>query len=305
MRRKRAETVDGVLVIDKPSGPTSHDVVQRIRKSSGVKKVGHAGTLDPSAMGVLVVCLGKATRLIRFMPDDKEYKAEMVLGVTTSTQDASGEVLSRREGVNVSQEKLEETLKKFVGEIEQVPPMTSARHYRGERLYRLARRGISVEREATKTFIHRIDLVSLNSPKAVFVVSCAKGTYVRTLCADIGNALGYGAYLSMLVRTRVGRFTLAEAVALDELTPSALARYTISIDEAFRDLPGAVVKEKAVERVSNGMPLHPEDLDSPPQGAEAGEIVKILSRGGVLLAIAEASADRGDGRSLRMLRVLS
>ena len=225
-RGKKARAVDGVLVIDKPAGPTSHDVVQRIRKLVGRGKVGHSGTLDPAAKGVLVVSIGKATRLIQFMPDDKEYRAVMVLGASTSTQDAYGEVVSRAERVDVSRKELEETLDKFVGEIEQIPPMTSALHHHGERLYHLARRGISVERESRKRIIRHLELINFDSPFATYSVSCSKGTYIRTLCADIGAALGCGAYLGELIRTRVGRFTLDDAVALDELNSSSLSFFT-------------------------------------------------------------------------------
>jgi tRNA pseudouridine55 synthase len=212
--------MDGVIIINKDKGMTSFDVVKEIRKLTHVRRVGHSGTLDPAARGVLPVCIGKATKIVRFlMEGDKEYEAEMTLGITTDTQDAEGKILEERE-VSVKREELEEILKQFMGEIEQIPPMVSAIHYKGKRLYELARQGIVVERNPRKVHIHNIKMLNFEDgphPKAFICVTCSKGTYIRTLCSDIGERLGCGAHQSALIRTRSGSFTLEHAKTLKEI----------------------------------------------------------------------------------------
>jgi len=210
--------MDGVIVIDKPQGWTSHDVVNFVRKKSGIRKVGHAGTLDPMATGVLVVLVGKSTKLSQeYSQHDKRYLARMILGVTTDTQDAEGRI-TKTEPVNgVTEKKIEDALKEFNGEIEQVPPMVSAIKHKGQPLYKLARKGISIARKPRQIFIDKLKLTSYKMPEAALDISCSKGTYVRTLCEDIGNRLGCGAHMSYLRRVRSGKFTIEDAVTVEEL----------------------------------------------------------------------------------------
>lgn len=212
--------MDAVIVVNKPKGISSFRVVDRIRKLTKIKKVGHAGTLDPSATGVLIVCLDKACkRSDEFMGHDKEYEAEMVFGITTDSGDSDGNILSKKE-VKVEKKELEEVIKRFIGEIEQVPPMVSALHHKGQRLYDLARQGITVDRPPRKVRINSIALLSFEdgpNPRARIRVACSKGTYIRTLCEDIGASLGVGAYESQLIRTKSGAFRIEDSHTLEEI----------------------------------------------------------------------------------------
>jgi tRNA pseudouridine55 synthase len=209
----------GVLVIDKPAGLTSHDVVDRLRRRFGWKKVGHAGTLDPLATGILVILVGKATRAQqRFLNDDKAYRGIIAFGAETTTHDAQGEVVARHEGpLAVTPEALEAALAAFRGEVKQLPPMVSAVKHKGKPLYKYARRGEKVEREERTIRIHRLELLNLAGEEAEIAVECSKGTYVRTLAHDIGQKLGCGAYLKTLRRIRSGTFREEDARPLDEV----------------------------------------------------------------------------------------
>jgi tRNA pseudouridine55 synthase len=228
--------VDGVLVVDKPAGMTSHDVVALVRKRLGERRVGHAGTLDPDATGVLVLGIGRATRLLRFIEiHEKEYLANVVLGAETTTQDASGEVVAEYDASALTREDVERAAATLVGEIEQVPPMVSAVKVGGERLYRKARRGEEVEREPRRVVVHAFDVEEFTSgPRASarMRVRCSRGTYVRTLAHDLGRALGVGGHVSMLRRLRVGPFAdqgaiMPDATAEADLRPvlDAVAGY--------------------------------------------------------------------------------
>jgi tRNA pseudouridine55 synthase len=260
--------VDGVVVIDKPAGATSHDVVDRVREVFGTRKVGHGGTLDPDATGVLVVGVGRATRLLGYaQASPKRYVATARFGVTTSTQDASGEVLERRP-VHLSRELIEQALPSFRGEIDQIPPMVSAVRMGGERLYEKARRGEEVERRARRVTIHSLDLVDFNGGDgATFDVACSSGTYVRTLIADLGEALGCGGHLEGLRRTRAGGFTDADAVPLDALEVDDLR----PLVDAVADLPRLEVGATDAERVSHGQAL---DAAKAPEGERFVAVVR-------------------------------
>ena len=226
---RRAPSFGGLLIVDKPAGWTSHDVVARCRKVFGLRKVGHAGTLDPDATGVLLVGLGTVTRLLRFLSGlTKSYRAEVVLGRSTTTLDASGEETGRWDMSGVTLAAARGAAATLTGTIAQVPPMVSAVHVGGRRLHELARAGIEVERAARTVTVTRFDLsgpvTGPDDPGPVFVaeVDCSSGTYVRSLAADLGTALGGGAHLRNLRRTAVGPFTLDDAVALDDISPTAL-----------------------------------------------------------------------------------
>lgn len=212
--------MDGILVINKPRGITSHDVVDIIRRRFNIRRVGHAGTLDPMATGVLVVLMGMATRLSStFVNDNKEYVAALSLGRCTDTQDFTGRVIEEKEVSGLDIDMLRATLDGFVGSQEQVPPMVSAKKYKGKKLYELARKNKSVPRKPCRIKIHEIELLDFNLPAEIlFRVRCSKGTYIRTLCEDIGKTLGYPAHMSALTRTKAGRFLLQDAHALDTLS---------------------------------------------------------------------------------------
>lgn len=215
----RAFDPSGVLIVDKPVGMTSHDVVQKLRRAFGWRKVGHAGTLDPLASGVLVILVGKATRAQqRFLNDDKEYRGTMLLGVETDTHDADGEVVARHEGpCGISREALERVFAEFRGEIRQIPPMVSAVKHKGKPLYKYARKGQEIAREPRPIRILKLEVLGLDNDRVEFEVCCSKGTYVRTLAHDIGRKLGCGAHLRTLRRVRSGPFTEADARGLEEI----------------------------------------------------------------------------------------
>jgi len=210
--------MDGILVVDKPQGMTSHDVVDLVRRRFGLKKVGHAGTLDPMATGVLVMLIGKLTKSSNsFISDDKEYDATLTLGGRSDTGDAWGKIAPSGTTASFSPSEIEKAFSAFTGEIEQSPPMYSAVKFKGKKLYELARKGISIDVKPRKVVIKRLDISSIALPSVSFRVTCSKGTYIRQLCVDIGETLGCGGYLSRLVRTRSGAFTVGQAIALDEL----------------------------------------------------------------------------------------
>ncbi|NOS36161.1 MAG: tRNA pseudouridine(55) synthase TruB [Deltaproteobacteria bacterium] len=206
----------GVLVIDKPGGMTSHDVVMRVRRILGVKKVGHTGTLDPMATGLLPLCIGGATKIARFLEGgEKEYRATIKFGVETDTYDAEGKVVAESDTSGVSEEMVVEALAQFKGKIQQIPPMYSAVKIGGTPLYKLARKGITVEREPKEVEISAIDVEEFTMPLLTMKITCSKGTYIRTLCHDLGSVVGCGAHLVALRRTRSGYYSIQNAITLD------------------------------------------------------------------------------------------
>ncbi|MDQ3929677.1 MAG: tRNA pseudouridine(55) synthase TruB [Chloroflexota bacterium] len=210
--------ISGIFNIDKPSGMTSHDVVARVRRISGQRKAGHAGTLDPIATGVLPVVLGKATRLVEYLADaDKAYRAVVMLGATSDTYDREGNITPTPDALMPSHEQVEEALEQFRGEIEQLPPMHSAIKVGGKKLYELARAGVEVERQTRHVTIKKLELEVFNPPEVQIFVECSKGTYIRSLAHDVGNILGIGAYLQDLTRTQHGPFSIEGAITLEGL----------------------------------------------------------------------------------------
>lgn len=210
--------MDGILIVNKPKDITSHDVVDFIRRKFRIKKVGHAGTLDPMATGVLVVLVGKYTKFSNlYMACDKEYDATLVLGSRSDTGDAYGRISHSGKDINFGPDEIESGFKKFLGEIDQFPPMYSSVKFKGRKLYEFARLGISVKLSPRRVVINKIDILRIALPEIFFKVACSKGTYIRQLCADIGEDLGCGAYLACLERTRSGKFTLDDATTMDEL----------------------------------------------------------------------------------------
>ena len=214
----RSDPFDGILIVDKPAGPTSHDVVDCIRRRFSLKKVGHGGTLDPAATGLLIILLGRGTRLSeRFMSSDKTYEGTIRLGMSTDTQDAEGRPIREADPSGVTQEQLLAEMGRFKGDLYQIPPMVSAIKQGGVPLYKLARRGQEVERQPRLIHIYEFRLLSFETPRATFILRCTKGTYVRTICHDIGEALGCGAHLAQLRRTASGAFDVSRAIPLDKL----------------------------------------------------------------------------------------
>ena len=222
--------MEGIIVVDKPSGMTSHDVVAIIRRKLKQKRVGHAGTLDPLATGVLVILVGPSTRLFdKFVAFDKGYGATLKLGVKTHSADIQGEVLLERPYDGVTRAMVEASFKKFTGVIDQVPPMVSAVKHKGERLYKLARQGITVERPARQIRIDKLDLISFEPPFVAFHLDCSKGTYVRQVAEDVGEDLGCGACITEIRRTKVGPFTINEAVKLDDVNETHLRAWRFGV----------------------------------------------------------------------------
>ena len=283
MTRQR---ISGILNIDKPAGMTSHDVVDRVRQLSGQRRAGHAGTLDPSATGVLVVCLGQATRVAEYlMASDKVYQAQICLGMSTDTHDAEGQVTAIAE-VDVGEEEVRKALACFVGSIQQVPPMYSALKREGVPLYKLARRGIIVEREPRSIVIHSIELLDWDPPLLTIRVKCSPGTYIRALARDLGQELGCGAHLQSLARLASGRFTLEKAVSLDELAQGDWREFVHPLDEALLDFEPIVVDAQAEKRIRHGQQV--EAPPFPPSIAgrgESKEFRRAYSEEGGLIAI--------------------
>ncbi len=250
--------MNGLLIIDKPKGLTSHDVVRKVRRRLGLRRVGHAGTLDPLATGLLLVACGEGTRIVEFlMAGEKSYRATLKLGEITDTQDAEGKVVEQRPVVGFDPAKLETLRRQLIGTSVQIPPMYSALKRNGTPLHRLARQGVEVEREARAVEIRRLEILAIELPYITLEVDCSKGTYIRTLCHDLGNALGFGAHLTSLRRIRCGSFTEAEAISLSVLETGSRQDplpVHLTILEALRDYPRLEVDAAAVKRLRHGIP---------------------------------------------------
>ena len=247
--------LSGVLVVDKPAGPTSHDVVDRVREALGERRVGHTGTLDPFATGVLPVCVGKATRLARFLAGgDKIYRATVRLGFATSTDDLLGEPLGPPRKAQVERTAVDEACRRLTGDLMQVPPAYSAKRVQGQRLYHLARQGVAVARAASPVTVRSLEVVELRDGEVDLEVRCSPGTYVRALARDLGEALGTGAHLTALRRTRSGAFDLAAAVALDELRERGRERL-LPLSDLLRELPEARVGDRGAHALRHGRDL--------------------------------------------------
>jgi tRNA pseudouridine55 synthase len=296
--------VDGVIVVNKPGGMTSHDVVSRIRRIYGTKRVGHTGTLDPLATGVLVICLGQATRIVEYLTATrKEYRATVVFGTTTDSEDATGTVLSETAASHLTEADVQGVLPQFRGSILQTPPMVSALHHEGKRLYELARQGIEVERQARPVEITRLELTSFtpgSKAQAEIEVECSTGTYIRTICADLGKALGVGGMMSSLLRTQVGAFTLSEANTLQQLEnmkmEDRLNETVRTISDALPDWPRAILISSDIDRIAHGQAV----CMAEGQAANEDGNVLLLDEAGTSLGIA-----RIKGRELAPIKVFT
>ncbi len=258
--------INGIINVYKEAGYTSHDVVAKLRGILRQKKIGHTGTLDPDATGVLPVCLGRGTKLCDMLTDkDKTYEAVILLGTTTDTQDTSGTVLSTKE-VTATEEEIREVVLSFVGDYDQIPPMYSALKVNGKKLYELAREGIEIERKARPVKILDIEIkeIDMNLHEVTMSVSCSKGTYIRTLCYDIGEKLGCGACMKKLIRTKVSRFGIEQSVTLSEIEKirdeGRLEEYILPIDEVFAEYDAVYIKEEASKLLYNGNPFNARNI---------------------------------------------
>ncbi len=301
--------MNGLLLIDKPEGISSFDVIRRVRRVSGVRRVGHGGTLDPFASGLLTVALGSATRLLEYLlGSDKTYRATMRLGQQTDTQDLTGEVIAESRPEEGTLARLDEVLSRFVGEIEQTPPMYSALKKDGVPLYKLARRGEEVGRRPRRVRIHALLLEGVQGYDVTFEVRCSKGTYVRTLAHDIGLALGCGAHLRSLRRLAAGAFDVDDALCFDELAAmdrGQLRHRLLSPLQAMTGHPVARLDDEGARRARNGRPPAPEQVELPASLVPPATVC--LVHGQELVAVAEYRHD--DGREpvgrLRLCKVFS
>ena len=281
--------IHGVLNVYKEKGYTSHDVVAKLRGITGQKKIGHTGTLDPDATGVLPVCLGKATKLCDMLTDkDKTYEAVLLLGVSTDTQDAGGEVLGTADTAGIGEEEVREAIQSFVGGYSQVPPMYSALKVGGKRLYELAREGKVVERKARPVDIYQIRVLKMDLPRVWMEVSCSKGTYIRTLCHDIGEKLGCGGCMEELFRTKVSSFLLSDSLTLADINKrmqeGTLGEVLVPVDAMFGGYRKIVVKEPWISLARNGNSL-PIKAVTGGEGIEDGEEVRLYNEAGQFIAI--------------------
>lgn len=309
--------MDGVLIIDKPSGRTSHDIVRDVKKLLRAKKVGHAGTLDPLATGVLAVCINEATKLSQFLlHDDKEYRATMLLGVRTDTLDREGEVLARCEP-RLQEKEIREAVESFVGRIEQRAPKYSAVKFRGKPLYKWTRQGVDIEPPVREVTVHHIRVTEIRMPYVTFDTSCSKGTYIRSLCADIGDRLGCGGCLFDLRRTKSGSFSLEDAVSLEGLADGekleAIEKNTIPLAEMLPGLVKIVVDQETADRIRRG--YQPDcgilrDKNTPLP--ERGDLIKFATKNGRIVAVAKMSFSPGDfslmgdgQQAVKILRVIN
>ena len=291
--------MDGILNIDKPPGWTSHDVVAKLRSLLKIRRIGHTGTLDPAATGVLVVCIGKATRVAEYLVErDKEYRAVLRLGATTDTQDGTGQVLEQHDTDQVTPAQLHAVIPQFTGDILQTPPMYSAVKINGVPLYKLARSGQTVPRAARPVHIYHLAVGEICGTDVTMHVTCSKGTYIRTLCNDIGAELGVGGHMHQLTRLRVGPFQLSDALSIDtveqlyrEQRIEASLHHT---DAALHDFPAIDVIEPTVTRVRHGAGVRAEEVTAILGAGTSGMLVRIreLRRG--LLALGRLTFPTGE-----------
>jgi tRNA pseudouridine55 synthase len=270
-------TLEGVLPVLKPEKFTSHDVVAKARRILGIKRIGHTGTLDPAVTGVLPLCIGRATRMVEYIQElPKEYEADLLIGLSTDTEDLTGAVIEEIEHVHLTEEDVKRVLLSFIGEIEQTPPMYSAVKIDGKRLYELAREGKKIERKSRKVIIHEIEILDMElkvkHPVVRFRVKCSKGTYIRTLCVDIGKALGFPAVMKQLIRTSTGNITIDQCLSFEQIeryqAEGTLENYMIPMDVAISHIPAITLSALQAEQALQGkqMKFQPASL---PKGSSA------------------------------------
>lgn len=292
--------VDGLLIVDKPEGLTSLEVVREVKRRLGVRKAGHIGTLDPFATGVLPIAINEGTKLVPFIGEEsKEYEAVLKMGEETTTDDLTGKVISRKPWEQVSPEMIHTAFRSFLGKIRQIPPMYSAVKMNGKPLYRLARKGIEVERKERDVEIFNIHIEEVQPPKVRFSVSCSKGTYIRSLAKDIGKKIGCGAHLTQLRRVRSGPFTLEKAISWERLKNFSktenLSPWLVSLREALSCLPEVIGDERLVKKIRLGKEMVVRDFSPQPLPVfEKGEWLKITSPEEGLVAILRSEVRGAD-----------
>jgi len=281
----------GFLPINKEVGPSSHDTVNRLRNILGYRKIGHTGTLDPAACGLLLICLGKGCKIVQFISEwDKEYIAKIKLGEETDTYDAQGKILKVEKNLNLGEDEIKKVVFSFLGENWQLSPSYSALKFKGKKLYQYAREGKSVPKKLKKIRITNIEIEEIDSPFINIKVTCSSGTYIRTLAHDIGRKLGCGAHLSLLFRTRVGPFELKEALTLQDIRreKERNSDFFVSIENVLNYLPSLVIKTDCRNRIKNGMELKSDHIDSIEKDFKKGDRLTIKDESGEILAIGES-----------------
>lgn len=291
----------GFFNINKPGGWTSHDVVDKVRRLFQIQKVGHAGTLDPMATGVLPICVGKGTKVVEYLLEvDKEYRAVLRLGEETDTLDATGKIL-RRSDVSVTEDELRSVLGEFIGRIEQVPPMYSAIKVQGVPLYKTARAGQKLDLPPRTITVRSLEMLSFEHRDVTLEVVCSKGTYVRSLCADIGQRLGCGAHLLRLERSRSGPFRLEDAISIAELEGLVASGKAESrlypLDRVLSGFPIVLARDQAAVKCCQGVPLSRSGILELPEDFSLGDLVRIHDPSGRLIAIGRAVMNRGEAES--------
>lgn len=283
--------IDGFLNIRKPDGITSAQVVRDIKRVIKTKKIGYIGTLDPIAQGVLVIAMGRATRLIQFLEKvDKVYETSLTLGVETDTQDRTGKIVNEADPSSITEDMFKNATLKYIGEIEQIPPMFSAKKVDGKRLYDLARQGVSIERKPVKVTVREMELIEKNGPTIRFVARVSTGTYMRTLCHDIGADLGVYGHLSGLTRLKSGSFSVEDSLPLDKVTKENMDEVEeniITLSGGLGNMSEAVVIAHAVERLKNGMAIGVSDIFRY-ENESGASYVKIVGKDGALLGVGVA-----------------
>lgn len=306
--------INGGLVVNKPRGISSHDTLDKLRKLLPEISIGHTGTLDPQAEGVLFALLGKATKISSFIEYwDKEYLAKIKLGVKTDTYDLEGKILEAVEEIQVTESEIKESVGSLVGEISQTPPVYSAIKYKGKKLYEYARAGVEIKPEKRKVTIKNLEIIGINLPYIELKIDCSKGTYIRSIANDLGEKLRCGAVLASLVRTKVGPYKLEQALTLEKVEEiceqNKISDYIIPIPDILKDLPWIVVEEGCEKRIKNGMELKRENLTLV-GNFKSGETVNVINTKGEVLAlgkflVSSAELDQTNtGKIFQYLRVL-
>lgn len=286
-------SLSGILVVNKSTGVTSHDVIQRLRQILHIRRIGHTGTLDPGASGVLLACIGKATKVVQFLTEyDKEYEGVIKLGITTDTYDSDGRIIGVKSDYVINPEKMAREMDSFRGEIWQIPPLYSAVRQNGKRLYQYARAKKKVERKKRKVEIKDIHLIDISQPYVKFRINCSKGTYVRSLAHDWGEKLGCGAHLFSLQRTGVGPFRLQDGFALEDIwnvqNEGKISDILVPIEKALAHLPSVLVKEEFAEKVWHGLPLVSSSVKSTERDFDQNQTISIKDQGKNIIAIGKA-----------------
>lgn len=293
--------LNGVVVVDKPAGISSAGVVSKIKKVFDVKRAGHTGTLDPFATGVMVCCINRATRLSRFfLEGDKTYRAVLTLGVETDTQDATGKIIRTVDPADVTGEDVRQAFTGFQGEIQQLPPVYSALKHKGTPLYKLARKGTPVQKPARKVTVYRISIMDLSLPDVQFEIACSSGTYIRTVCSDVGRLLGCGGYLKSLHRTKSCGFSIEDALGIEALQAmadnGALEQAIVPMAKALHGMNEVTAGKRIAEKIQNGVKLYKKECGFMESGTalhDGDRFLKVVDEKGALIAVIQDDKNSG------------